>query len=359
MCRAADLPPRTLCAAVCLVGSSTALGERLPTGNEPVQVIRGLERRLGQEIGAVVALNLDAESALLPVITAALLDIPLVDGDGSGRVFPLLNQSTYTLGGVSVTPLVMAGPADDVVVLDTGPDRVEELIRPLVLALGGWTVTACYPMTAEVLARVVVPGTVSRLMEAGVPGAPRSIAAPYGVRTLCRGRIAAVETSTGHGMDLTLPSLPSSIVVEEKEGLGRLIRLEAHNEIVFALVDGAMAAMAPDQICMISTVDGMAVDVDKAVPGLEVEVMVVRRRRCGTPGKASRWEDCGRSGCRCDGGRARRRRTGGGAVIESRGRRDWEVPVTVAELVNGGRWPGPGCGARGRTRCARSGSSTT
>jgi DUF917 family protein len=170
----------------------------------------------------------------------------------------------------------MAGPADDVVVLDTAPDRVEELIRPLVLALGGWTVTACYPMTAEVLARVLVPGTVSRLMEAGVPGAPRSIAAPYGVRTLCRGRIAAVESSTGHGMDLTLPSLPSSIVVEEREGLGRLIRLEAHNEIVFALADGAMAAMAPDQICMISTVDGMAVDVDKVAPGLEVEVMVVR-----------------------------------------------------------------------------------
>ncbi|AWS42986.1 DUF917 domain-containing protein [Streptosporangium sp. 'caverna'] len=274
--RAADLPPQTICAAICLVGSSTALGERLPGGNEPVRVIRWLERRLGQKIGAIVALNLDAESALLPVITAALLGVPLVDGDGSGRVFPLIKQSTYTLGGVSATPLVMAGPADDVVVLDTAPDRVEELIRPLVLALGGWTVTACYPMTAEVLARVLVPGTVSRLMEAGVPGAPRSIAAPYGVRTLCRGRIAAVESSTGHGMDLTLPSLPSSIVVEEREGLGRLIRLEAHNEIVFALADGAMAAMAPDQICMISTVDGMAVDVDKVAPGLEVEVMVVR-----------------------------------------------------------------------------------
>ncbi|MER5420026.1 S-methyl thiohydantoin desulfurase domain-containing protein [Streptosporangium roseum] len=60
------------------------------------------------------------------------------------------------------------------------------------------------------------------------------------------------------------------------EGLGRLVRLEAHNEIVLAPADGAVGAMAPDRICMISAVDGVVVDVDKAYPGLEVEVMVVR-----------------------------------------------------------------------------------
>ncbi|WP_344968392.1 DUF917 domain-containing protein [Streptosporangium fragile] len=272
---AAGLPPETLTVAISLVGSTAALGEQLPAGDEPVRAVRGLERRLGRTAGAVVALNLAAENALLPVITAALLAVPLVDGDGTGRVFPLVEQTTYTLGGVSAAPLALAGPAGDLVVVDTAPDRVEGLVRPVVLSLGGWAVAACYPMTAGVLSQVLVPGTVSRLLRAGVPGAPRSLAAPYGVRTLCRGRIVAVEGSTGHGADLTMPSVPASIVVRESEGLGRLVRLEAHNEIVLALADGAPVAMAPDQICMISMADGAVVDVDKAGPGMEVEVMVV------------------------------------------------------------------------------------
>ncbi|GAA2207583.1 DUF917 domain-containing protein [Nonomuraea monospora] len=273
---AGELAPETLCLVVSLVGSTTALGEQLPAGDEPERAVRALERRLGERAGAVAALNLAAENALIPLIAAAGLGLPMVDGDGTGRVFPLVEQTTYTLGGMSAAPLALAGGSGELVLLETAADRVEELLRPVVLSVGGWAVAACYPMAARDLARVLVPGTVSLLMRAGEPGAPRSAAAPYGVRTLCRGRIQAVEGSTGHGGELALPSLPSSIVVRESEGLRRLVRLEAHNEIVLALADGAVVATVPDQICMISTGDGMVVDVDKAEPGLEVDIMVVK-----------------------------------------------------------------------------------
>ncbi|NUW42657.1 DUF917 domain-containing protein [Nonomuraea rhodomycinica] len=272
---AGELDPGTWCAAVTLVGSTTALSEQLPRGDEPARAVRALEGRLGRRAGAVVALNLAAENALMPLVAAAALDVPVVDGDGTGRVFPLVEQSTYTLGGVSAVPLAIAGASGELAVLETAPDRVEELLRPVVLAMGGWGVAACYPMEAGELARVLVPGTVSRLLEAGEKGAPREVAAPFGVRTLCRGRILAVEGSSGHGGELAMPSLPSSIVVQELEGLRRLVRLEAHNEIVLALADGAVVARAPDQICMIACGDGLVVDVDKAEPGLEVEVMTV------------------------------------------------------------------------------------
>ncbi|MFD1930188.1 DUF917 domain-containing protein [Nonomuraea mangrovi] len=272
---ATDLPPDSLCVAVTLVGSTTALGEQLPGGGEPARAVQALERRLGTRAGAIVALNLAAENALLSLITAATLGLPLVDGDGTGRVFPLVEQTTYTLGGISSTPLALAGPGGELVLIETAPDRVEETLRPVALSFGGWGLAACYPMRAADLARVLVPGTVSMLMAAGRPGAPRSAAAPYGVRRLCEGRIVAVESSSGHGADLAMPSVPSSIVVEESGGLGRRVRLEAHNEIVLALADGAAVAMAPDQICMISSDDGVVVDVDKARPGMRVEVLVL------------------------------------------------------------------------------------
>ncbi|MFC5824016.1 DUF917 domain-containing protein [Nonomuraea insulae] len=273
---AGELPPGALCVAVSLVGSTTALGEQLPAGDEPERAVRALERRLGERAQAVVALNLAAENALVPLIAAAGLGVPLVDGDGTGRVFPLVEQTTYMLGGMSPAPLALAGGSGQLVLLETAADRVEELLRPVVLSVGGWAVAACYPMAARDLAGVLVAGTVSLLMRAGEPGAPRSAAAPYGVRTLCRGRILAVEGSTGHGADLALPSLPTSIVLREPEGLRRLVRLEAHNEVVLALADGAVVATVPDLICMISTADGLVVDVDKAEPGLEVDIMVVK-----------------------------------------------------------------------------------
>ncbi|MEO3870937.1 DUF917 domain-containing protein [Nonomuraea sp. B12E4] len=271
-----ELPSGTLCVAISLAGSTTALGEQLPGGEEPARAVRALERRLGERAGAVTALNLAAENALIPFIGAAELGVPMIDGDGSGRVFPLVEQTTYALGGMSPTPLALAGASGELVLLETASDRVEELLRPVVLSVGGWAVAACYPMPAGDLARVLVPGTVSLLLRAGVPGAPRSVAAPYGVRTLCRGEIQAVEGSMRPESDLALPSSPSSIVVQETEGLRRLVRLEAHNEIALALADGAAVAMAPDQICLISTTDGMVVDVDKAEPGLQVEVMVLK-----------------------------------------------------------------------------------
>jgi DUF917 family protein len=269
---AADLPADTMCVAVSLVGSTTAMEEQLPSGDEPIRVVRALEHRLGQRVGAVVALNLAAENALLPVITAAMAGVPLVDGDGSGRVFPLVEQTTYTLGGISATPLAFAGPGGELVVVET--DRLEQLLRPVVLSVGGWGLAACYPMSAAALASSVVPGTVGRLMRAGGPSATRALAAPYGLSTLCRGRIVSVETSSGHGRVQSLPSSPTSIVVLESDGLRRLVRLEAHNEIVLALADGSPVAMVPDQVCMLAA-DGSVVDVDMAVEGQEVEVVVV------------------------------------------------------------------------------------
>ncbi|MFG1684388.1 DUF917 domain-containing protein [Nonomuraea sp. NPDC049269] len=268
------LPGDTLCAVVTLAGSTTALAESLPTGQEPLRAVHALQHRIGAEAGAVVALNLAAENALLPLIAAAQLGVPLVDGDGSGRVFPLVEQTTYALAGHSPAPLALAGAGGELVLLETAPDRVEATLRPVVLSAGGWAVAACYPMRARQLRSAVVPGTVSRLLHAGRPGADRALAAPYGLRRLALGTIIAVEG--GGGRAAHLPSLPSSVVIGESDGLRRLVRLEAHNEFVLALADGAVAATAPDQICLISSGDGVVIDVDQAEPGMEVEVVVVK-----------------------------------------------------------------------------------
>ncbi|MEV0577338.1 DUF917 domain-containing protein [Streptomyces sp. NPDC050392] len=266
-----------LCVTVTFMGSSVALAEQLPTGEEPLAAVRALERLLGRRAEAVVGLNTAAENALLSVVTAAVCGLPLVDGDGCGRVLPLLEQTVFTLGGVSAAPLAVGTAAGDVVAVESPRQRVEELLRPMILAAGGWAVVAGYPMDGATLARHMVPGTVSRATAAGALTGPGRHA-PWQPRTLCRGTITALEhagpvpRTAAPGV---LPSRPTSVVVTEDEGLRRRFRLEAHNEVLLALADGAVAAAAPDQILML-TGDGRVLDVDRAAPGARVDVVVLR-----------------------------------------------------------------------------------
>ncbi|MFC9756434.1 DUF917 domain-containing protein [Streptomyces sp. NPDC056921] len=291
-----ELSGLRLCVTVTLVGSSAALAEQLPTGAETVRAVRALERLLGARADAVVALNTAGENALLSVAAAADCGLPLVDGDGCGRVLPLLEQSTFTLAGVAAAPLALATPSGDVVVVESAGGRVEDLVRPLVPAAGGWAVAVCYAMPGDVLAGSVVPGTVGRAIRAG-SARPGNLFAPWSPRRLCRGRITAVEHPvateddpygygppepdgpTGPGSAPSwpeLPSRPTSVLIAETEGIGRHFRLEAHNEVLLALADGAPVAAAPDQILILSaSADRRVLDVERAVPGVEVEVVVI------------------------------------------------------------------------------------
>ncbi|MFE3947338.1 hypothetical protein ACFXPV_36595 [Streptomyces sp. NPDC059118] len=196
----------------------------------------------------------------------------------------------FTLAGVAAAPLALATPSGDVVVVESAGGR------PVAGAAGGWAVAVCYAMSGEVPAGSVVPGTVGRAIRAGT-ARPRDLFAPWSPRRLCRGRITAVEHPVGgqddpygyepaDAYDLTgpgsapswpvLPSSPTSVLVAETEGLGRHFRLEAHNEVLLALADGAPVAAAPDQILILSaSADRRVLDVERAVPGVEVEVVVI------------------------------------------------------------------------------------
>jgi DUF917 family protein len=51
--------------------------------------------------------------------------------------------------------------------------------------------------------------------------------------------------------------------------------LEAQNELLLALVDGAVAAAVPDIICLLDPHDGHVTDVESISVGSEVQVVVL------------------------------------------------------------------------------------
>ncbi|MEE1927077.1 DUF917 domain-containing protein [Streptomyces sp. TRM 70351] len=277
------LPPDARCAAVGAVGGFAPLIELPLTGDEFAGAVRMLEDRTGAPLDAVVALNSAGPNALVPIAAAAALGLPLVDCDGMGRILPLIHQTTYALAGLPVTPLAGMSAAGDTVLLETSSARADLLLRGVVDASGGLMTCAMYPATAARLRPAAIRGATSRIMRMGeLLTAPSrhsavlaGLARTTGARLLASGRVEALDLPTPPAGARQYPSVPTSIVVCDPASDGPVVRLEAQNEILLALIDGAVAAAVPDVVCLLDRQKLRPVGIEGVAVGDHVDVLVV------------------------------------------------------------------------------------
>ncbi|MET9615705.1 DUF917 domain-containing protein [Kitasatospora indigofera] len=279
----AALPPEAMCAAVGAVGGFAPTIELPPFGDEFTLAVRALEDRVGRRLDAIVSLNAAGPNALFPIAAAAALGLPLVDCDGMGRILPLIHQTTYALGGLHVTPLAGASQSGDVVVLETRSERADRLLRGVVDASGGFMICALYPATAGELRNAAITGSTSRILRAGrllatASGRSSTLAGlshTMGARLLASGRISELCHSSPSVGTRHYPSMPTSIVVDEYGRAGRTVRLEAQNELLLALIDGAVAAAVPDILCLFDHQKLRLVGLEGVIVGDHVDVLVI------------------------------------------------------------------------------------
>ena len=280
--RVESVAPELPCVSVCVLGSGSAMADLPPAGDEFVSAVRQIEQLQRSTFGAVYPLAAATISALVAVATAAQLGVPLLDADGMGRTFALIHHTAMHLAGVSPTPLVAFGPTGESVLVQVpaGP-RADRLLRSSVDTLGGWAALAAYPTTAGVLRHAALPGTVSRIANVGRLLLERTdpdllvtrLSAITGCRRVARGRIVELE-HLSRPSDVTIPAHPSSLVVEELDGLGRQLRIELRSEIVAVFADGALIAGAPDLMCLVDVSRGALATLDSLEPGDLVDVLV-------------------------------------------------------------------------------------
>lgn len=277
------LPPRTHCAAVGVVGGFAALLELPAGGDEAVLAVRALEERTGRPLGAIIALNSAGPNALVPIAAAAALGLPLIDCDGMGRIFPLIHQTTYALGGLAATPLAAVSQTGDVAVIDCATGRSDLLLRGVVDASGGAMTCALYPTTVGELRNVAIQGATSRVMRVGelltsetrhaalLAGLARTV----GARVVASGQVSALDLPNPSADARLFPSVPTSLVVTDPSGDGPVVRLEAQNEILLALIDGAVTAAVPDLLCLLDRQRLAPVGLESVAVADHVDVLVV------------------------------------------------------------------------------------
>ncbi len=254
-----EVPADALVVAVGMMGGPTVLAERLPNSSEASQAIQSLERYLDRPVTALISIEIGGVNGVLPLIPAAHLGLPLVDGDLMGRAFPGIHMTLASIAGIRTTPMVIVDSRGSQVILDT-PNNLdtESLARSVVMDMGGAVQVAFYPMVGSQLRRAVLAGSLSHILRIGrVVHEARDyhrdpilamLRATGGVE-LFRGKVTSVQRQYLVGNDYAFGD--ASV---EGAGIlytGQEMVLKFQNEYLLAAVGHHLVATVPDNIVVL------------------------------------------------------------------------------------------------------------
>ncbi|MDR3475493.1 MAG: DUF917 domain-containing protein [Devosia sp.] len=273
-----EMPDDALIVPVCMMGAPTVMTEKLPQGDELMTAFRALEQLLGKKIDAVLCGEAGGVNSTVPFIVAAASGLPLIDGDGMGRAYPELQMVTFTMHGVSATPMVLCDDKGNSLVLDTVSNAwTERLARAATVEMGGSALLAFYSMTGAVAKKAVVRGTLSLCDRLGrtlretkaAHGEPvAAIAEALGAQTIFHGRVRDIERRTVGGFARGTAQFEGA-----EEWAGHTFKLEFQNEFLMAERDGKILVTTPDLIAVLDAESGAPVTADSLRYGLRLKAL--------------------------------------------------------------------------------------
>jgi len=277
-----ELPEDALVVAIGEVGAPTVSLEQLPIGTECLDVIDRFEAWVGRKITHIVSFEVGGANSVIPLITAAARNIPLIDGDGMARALPEAQMMTFAIEGVRPTPAVAVDYAGGCVYFDTADTLLyERQVRNLAMAMGGMVFTAEHPMTAAEARRAIVPGTISFALELGrtlsankgnagqTAGALAALfeRSDYGVfRHLYTGKVVDINRKIAGGFDV------GEAVLEAVGDDRPPLRLSIKNEFLVATLGGRVIASVPDLITMVDHETSLPINSERVHYGQRVTI---------------------------------------------------------------------------------------
>ena len=260
-----ELADNAAVVAVGGIGAPVVGIEKLRQGEECLRAVRALEELLGEKMDAVIAFEMGGSNSMAPMVTAAQLGVPVVDGDGMGRAFPELDMTTFSIYGHASTPAALADDKGNVVIVKTAISEkwVERLGRSAAITMGGSAGMAIAPMSGAYVKQFAVPDTLSQAQGLGqaVLNANRlhqnpieMICAREAGRRLFDGKIVDLQRRLEGGFargEITL------------EGFGRhagkSAEIAIQNEFLVMRVGGVVEICVPDLILVLDHDTGHAI----------------------------------------------------------------------------------------------------
>ena len=234
----------------------------------------------GKKIYAFMPIEAGGVNSMLPIAACARLGLPLVDCDGMGRAFPELQMVTFTIGGMSATPMALTDEKGNSVIFETITNKwTEELARAVTMSCGGSVSVSLYPMTGAQMKAYSVKNIVTRSQKLGeairtvkncaddVTPEEHFLQFSEGYK-LFKGKIADVLRETRGAFNF------GKVMLEGiGECKGHQAYVEFQNENLTATVDGEILATTPDLICLVDTETFTPVTTDALKYGKRVLVI--------------------------------------------------------------------------------------
>ena len=274
-----EVPDDAFIVPIAMMGAPTVLCEKAINGGEYKVLAQMVESYFGRKIYAFMPIEAGGVNSMLPFAAAARLGLPLVDCDGMGRAFPELQMVTFTLGGMSATPMALTDEKGNSCIFNTITNKwTEELARSVTMSCGGSVTVSLYAMDGAVMKRYGVKNIVTRSERLGAALRSLKNSSTGDVEDkfleitegykLFKGKIVDVLRETRGAFNF------GRVVLEGiAEYKGRKADVEFQNENLVARVDGEISATVPDLICLVDTGTFTPVPTDALKYGKRVMVV--------------------------------------------------------------------------------------
>jgi uncharacterized protein len=277
-----DLDDEAFVVALGGVGAPTVSLELLPSMHEAVNTLKAFEDRFGRKIDAVVSFEIGGGNSLIPIVAAAGMGIPVVNGDGMGRALPEAQMMTYPISGVAPTPAVTTDYAGGITEFHTEDImEFEREIRQCALSSGGMITSAEHPMSGRQLKDSIVPRTITFSIALGrilreYRGNAHRVFEPlsklfaesiYGdIFHLYTGKVVDSATRIVGGYDIGEASIASF------DGSSAPLTISIKNEYLLAQIEGKAVASVPDLITILDYETSTPINAERLRFGQRVTV---------------------------------------------------------------------------------------
>ncbi|HAX40136.1 MAG TPA: DUF917 domain-containing protein [Clostridiales bacterium] len=274
-----EVPDDALIVPIAMMGAPTILSEKAVGGSEYKTLYDMVTRFYNKEIFAFMPIEAGGVNSMLPIAAAARLNLPLIDADGMGRAFPELQMVTFTIGGVSATPMALVDEKGNSVIFDTITNKwTEELARAVTMSCGGSVSVSLYCVDGATLKKFAVRDIVTRSEKLGA--AIRTVKQSTGKTPeesffaftegfpLFKGKIVDVLRETRGAFNFGRVVLDGVGVYK-----GQSADVEFQNENLVARVNGTILATTPDLICIVDTETFTPITTDALKYGKRVMVV--------------------------------------------------------------------------------------
>lgn len=253
-----EIPDDALIVPIAMMGAPSILMEKGIGGNEYKTLYEMVSQFYGKEIYAFMPIEAGGVNSMLPIAAAARLGLPLVDADGMGRAFPELQMVTFSMAGVSATPMALTDEKGNVTMFRTVTNKwTEELARAVTMSCGGSVSVSLYCIDGKTLKTYGVKNIITRSEKLG-----------SAIRTVKDTQDSPEENFLKFTEGYKLFRGKISDVLRETDGkfnLGKVVMdgigdckghkgtVTFQNENLCCDVDGKILATAPDLICIVDT----------------------------------------------------------------------------------------------------------